>query len=412
MNATAPSILIIVGITGDLSKRKLLPALARLSAEGALPQQFRIIGITRQKTITLDEILEHATDTELVRPYIELYSMSLTEKEDYVHLHEHVKSLGHALGKPQYLWYLAVPPQTAWPIIERLGDSGLAKMPHTKLLLEKPFGADETSARELALHIEKSFAADAVYRIDHYLAKEKAQEIIVSRQTDIPFEHSLRREHVERVDIIASETIGIEGRSVFYEQTGAIRDVIQSHLMQLAALTMMTLPHVNAKGSIPHARSEFLKTLHVAPNKIFRGQYEGYREEVGDLTSTVETFASLMLFSTDPRWMDVPITLTTGKALAEKKTEIVITYRTEQTHGMKRMVLKIQPTKETDFYGAYEHIFLAALRGDDTFFVSNEEILESWSVIDAARKEWELNPQLISYPQGATLEQVFSAKAS
>lgn len=437
MNVSTPTILIIVGITGDLSKRKLLPAVSKLATAGVLPQQFRIVGITRKKDVTLDSLLGGVEGSEHIRKNIELFSMSLTDTADYERLSTHLSTLGTELGDaPQRLWYLSVPPETAWPIIEHLGASGLAKVPRTKLLLEKPFGTDEKSAQELVAHIERSFASEHVYRVDHYLAKETVQNIIAFRRDNPFFEHAWNRDAIERIDILASETIGIEGRSAFYEQTGALRDLIQSHLLQLAALTLMTLPGSDRRRSIPEARQELLRTLHVDPDRIYRGQYEDYRGEVNNPTSAVETFASLTFFSTDPRWTDVPITLTTGKALAEKKTEVVVTYRRTNASAANRLTIKIQPDEgiELCFFAkrpgyehvlervplaftyadhfntlpdAYEHIFLGALRGDHALFVSNDEVHESWRIIDAARKDWDLHAgDIISYPRGATIEEV------
>ena len=432
-----PTILIIVGITGDLSKRKLLPALGALAAAGILPQQLRIVGITRQHTVTLDSLLEGVTNAEHLRANTELFSMSLTNIADYERLTAHLLTIDLALGgSPQRLWYLSVPPETAWPIIEQLGNSGLAKAPNTKLLLEKPFGADEKSARELTEHIAHSFPAKNVYRIDHYLAKETVQNIVSFRRDNPFFEHAWGRDAIERIDILASETIGIEGRTTFYEQTGALRDLIQSHLLQLAALTLMMLPRGESWHDIPKARLALLQTLHVDPDHMHCGQYEHYREEVSNPISLVETFASLRFFSTDPRWIDVPITITTGKALALKKTEIVVTYRRNGTGETNQLTIKIQPDEGielcfvvkrpgydhvtervplaftyTDHFNmlpdAYEHIFLGALHGDQTLFVSNDEVLESWRIVDTARNELALHAdKLISYPRGATVEQV------
>lgn len=414
MNVSTPTILIIIGVTGDLSKRKLLPALATLAGIHALPQQFRIVGITRQKTATLDNLLEGVKGAEHIRPHMELFPMSLTDAADYKRLSLHLHDIDLALGgTPQHLWYLSVPPETAWPIIEQLGISGLSKVTKTKLLIEKPFGIDGKSAQALDAHIERSFTSEDVYRIDHYLAKEPVQDIIAFRRDNPSFEHAWNRDFIERIDIIASEAIGIEGRFAFYEQTGAIRDFIQSHLLQLAALTLMELTESNKQQDTPKARYTLLRTLHVDTGQMYRGQYESYRKEVSNPSSTVETFASLTFFSTDSRWRGVPITLTTGKALAEKRTEVVITWRPGSMQGANHLTLQIQPNEKTASYDAYEHIFLAAFRGDHTLFVSNDEVHESWRIIDAARQGLDSYAnKLISYPRGATVNEVFAGKST
>lgn len=441
--ARTPTILIIVGITGNLSRRKLLPAIGEMAAAGVLPEQFRIVGVTRQQTVASSALLENVKNAEYLRTRMTLSPMSLTDAAGYArlgaYLRENERELG---GAAQRLWYLSVPPKTAWPIIEHLGLSGLAKAPNTKLLLEKPFGVDSESARELVMHVERSFAPEQVYRIDHYLAKETVQNILVFRRDNPLFEHSWNKDAIERVDILASETIGIEGRIAFYEQTGALRDLVQSHLLQLAALTLMTLPEEDQLQRVPHARAALLRTLQVDPDHVHRGQYAGYRDEVGNPASMVETFASVTLFSTDPRWRGVPLTLTTGKALAEKKTEIVITYRRGSAPKTNRLTLRIQPNEGielcffakrpgynrtiervplafayADYFGAlpdaYEHVFLDALRGDHTLFASSEEVLESWRIVDAVRSAWETRPGgLTLYPQGATPERILEKEAS
>jgi glucose-6-phosphate 1-dehydrogenase len=414
MNVSIPTILIIIGVTGDLSKRKLLPALATLAAAGLLPQQLRIVGITRQTTVTLDSLLEGVKGAEHIRASMELFSMSLTDAADYERLKAHLLEIDRVLGgTPQRLWYLSIPPETAWPIIEQLGISGLSKVAKTKLLLEKPFGVDAESAQELDAHIERSFASEDVYLIDHYLAKEPVQDIIAFRRDNSFFEHAWNHNAVERIDIIASEIIGIEGRAAFYEQTGAVRDLIQSHLLQLAALTLMMRPKSDTRHNIPKARYALLKTLQVDSQRIYYGQYEDYRKEVANPASTVETFASLTFFSTDSRWRGVPITLTTGKSLADKRTEVVITWRPGSMQKADRLTLQIQPNGKRVSYEAYEHIFLAALRGDHTLFVSSDEVHESWRIIDAARQEWSSHAsQLISYPRGATVEEVLAKAPS
>ena len=433
----APTVLIIVGITGDLSKRKLLPAIGDMAVAGVLPKQFRIVGITRQRTVTLTSVLEGVRNAGHIREKITLFPMSLEDGADYERVRSYLHTIDGAWGgNAQRLWYLAIPPTTAWPIIEQLGLSGLSRLPNTKLLLEKPFGVDRTSAEKLVAHVERSFAAGQVYRIDHYLAKETVQNIVVFRQDNSLFERAWNRDAIERIDILASEAIGIEGRGAFYEQTGALRDLVQSHLLQLAALTLMALPGDRGLGSIPEARRALLGTIEVDPGSVRRGQYADYRTEVDNPASAVETFVSLTLFSTDPRWQGVPITLATGKALSEKRTDIVVTYRRNGAPEANRLTLRLQPNEgvELCFFAkrpgydrtiervplaftyadhfdalpdAYGRVFLDALRGDHTLFASSDEVLESWRIVDAVRKAWELDADtLVLYPRGASLKQV------
>jgi glucose-6-phosphate 1-dehydrogenase len=440
METPASSIIIIVGITGDLARRKMLPALAEMAAAGVLPKQFRIVGITRQDGVAPEHLLSGMQNAERIAPHLELFSMSLTEAEDYNRLGKHLSEIERGFGAPsQRLWHLSVPPTTSWPIIEQLGLSGLSKVANTKLLLEKPFGIDEISAHKLITHIERSFAPEQVYRIDHYLAKETVQNIVVFRRDNPLFEQTWNRHSIESIDIVAIEKIGIEGRAVFYEQTGALRDLVQSHLLQLAALTLMTLPQDGEWASIPKERHELLRTLAVVPEFAHRGQYEGYREEVGNPDSMVETFATIRLESSSPRWHGVPITLTTGKALAEKKTEVRITYRHDTIAEGNRLTIHIQPNEGitfcifakkpgleqatervplvftyADHFGAlsdaYERVFLDALHGNHSLFVSSGEVLESWRIIDSAKKILDADAaNLLIHKQGLTLGEILTA---
>lgn len=396
------AILIIVGVTGDLSKRKLLPTIGKMVAEGLLPKKFRILGITRQSTPDLRHLLDGVEYADYLYEHIELFPMSLTEPADYARLNTHLSNIEQTYDRiPQRLWYLAVPPTTVSPIIEQIGLSGLAKVAHTKLLLEKPFGVDGESARTLMAYIEHSFAPQQVYCIDHYLAKKTVQDIVTFRHNHPFIEQKWNGNAIERIAILASETATVKSRAVFYEQTGTLRDVVQNHLLELTALTLMTL---SEQDTMPETRRALLHTLQIAPGSVYRGQYEQYRSETNNPASMVETFISLTLFSSDPRWHNVPITITAGKALAEKKTEIVVTYRHGHAPQKNPLTFCIQPDE------GYERVFLDALSGDHTIFVSNDEILESWRVIDTVRKEWLTNATpLIHYPIGTTPEQVLSA---
>lgn len=288
----------IVGITGDLSRRKLLPAIEKIVAAGAAPRELHVIGITRRE-VTADEILSDIkTSTDFLKRNLEMYQMDLASPDDYVKLKSHLDSTRKEMGaSTQTLFYLSVPPQISQPIITSLGTSGISRTQDTKLLLEKPFGVDLESAEELVEHVKSHFDEDQVYRIDHYLAKEMTQNVVVFRQGNSLFKRAWNNEFVESIEIIASENIGIEGRAEFYEQTGALRDVVQSHLMQLAALVLADFPSVDW-STIPEQRLRALQQL-MAPQDIdrdvVRGQYAGYKDEVQNPHSVVETFVSVTL---------------------------------------------------------------------------------------------------------------------
>ena len=433
-----PTILIIVGITGDLSRRKLLPALARLARVDALPGKFKIIGVSRKpidiKALTKDLPAE---DTAFLTRHIERVSLHFAETDEYKVLTDKIVDVEKEFGEQaEKLFYLSVPPGVSNPLIEHLGRAGIAKLPGTKLLLEKPFGTDAVSAAELVQHIEAHFSAEQVYRIDHYIAKEMAQNIIVFRQGNSLFKRTWNSQFIESIEIIASEEIGIEGRAQFYEQTGALRDIVQNHLLQLAALVLMDVPSSHSFGNVPRARLDALGSLLPAdPSAAVRAQYEGYSDEVENPGSLVETFVSLTLFSRDPRWSNTPIRLTTGKALDAKYTEIRINYHKTADHESNELILRLQPAEGVDVFicvkepgferrierqrlrfaydneltvlpDAYEHVLLDAMRSDDSLFTTSEEVLASWHVLQPLLDAWASDDEIRHYPRGSAPESI------
>ena len=439
-----PTIIIIVGISGDLSRRKLLPALSQIVSAGAMPDKYKIIGITRQNNLVVADLFLKTKNPDVISSNLELWEMDLTEVNDYKKLVKHLEQIEKEFGSPaQRLFYLSVPPQISQPIIEALGLSGLSKIKDTKLLLEKPFGVDLASAQELTVDINKYFLSSQVYRIDHYLAKEMAQNIIVFRQDNSLFKRTWNKDFIERIEIIASEEIGIEGRSIFYEQTGALRDLVQSHLLQLAALTLMDIPDDREFEDIPKRRLAALENLHLPQDEavfdnVIRGQYKGYQQEVNNNGSTVETFVSLNLHSDDPKWQGVPIVLTTGKSLNEKFTGVRILYKKDKSHEANELVLKLQPdegvqlciwTKSPgydhkvdqhplkfnfkEYYPllpeAYEQVLFDAIQSDHSLFASGEEILATWKIMDVIQKAWEMSADdLKTYQPGDSASQILA----
>jgi glucose-6-phosphate 1-dehydrogenase len=326
------TILIIFGVSGDLANRYLLPAIREIKKANMLPEHFEIVGISRGKDP-------------------KYFTMDVTKLEEYERLDKHLEKISEKWnGATDRLYYLAVPPEASQNIIDLLGQSGLSKKEGTKILLEKPFGKDLASAAELVTHISKYFTSEQVYRVDHYLAKQTAQNIIVFREGNSLFKKTWNKDFIESIEIIASETIGIEGRAHFYEQTGALRDYVQNHLLELAALLLMDLP---AKiEDVPKLREEALQNLNIICDIetsacVKRAQYEGYKEEVGNPKTRVETFVSLSLQSSDKRWQGVPIRLTTGKALSKRLTQIKIRYKKDkdfkENDEANDLVIRIQP---------------------------------------------------------------------
>ena len=439
-----PTVLVIIGITGDLSRRYLLPSIEKIAAAHALPEKFRIVGVTRQ-AVSIDQVLEHVKGTtDFLRDHLDVCQIDLTDLDDYAVLENHIVSIESEYQTPtQRLFYLSIPPQASQPVIRLLGESGLSSQKHTKLLLEKPFGFDLASADELLAYTGQYFKESQIYRIDHYLAKEMAQNLLVFREANPLLRHTWNTDFIERIDIVSAEAIDIEGRAGFYEQTGALRDVMQSHVLQLAALTLMD-PADNGRA-VPQKRLAALEQLHIPGDKppessVIRGQYAGYRDEVQNPKSSVETFVSLSLESRDPRWKDVPIRLSTGKALKARQTSITLTYRAEAGTEKNQLIMQIQPDAGiwlrlwsktpgyehrvelqplhfsysdhfADLPDAYEQVLVDAFNGNHTLFTSSEEVRESWRILEPIQHAWSMrSDDLIVYPKGAEHTMVIRGK--
>ncbi len=437
---TQPAILIIFGVSGDLSKRYLLPAIGEIAQAGMLPEHFEIVGITRQSGIEIDSLLGKTNNKKYLTEKMHLYSMDVEDSQAYEKLGKYLEELEGKFGAPgDRVFYLSTPPLVAKSIVGFLGKSNLSKVPNTKLLLEKPFGTNLGSAVDLARHVDQYFSGDQVYRVDHYMAKEIAQNIIVFRAGNSLFKKTWNKDFIESIEIIASEKVGVEGRGNFYEQTGALRDVVQSHLLQLAALTLMEL--TEDLNEVPKLRARALSQMQIVcdlNNKecITRGQYEGYREEVDNPRSMVETFISLKVSSSDPRWVGVPITLSTGKALDERLTAIRICYKKDQENESNELLLRIQPDAGIEFSmwakkpglehqvskhklhfhfkeyyenlpEAYEQVLFNAIRGDHNLFTSSEEVIETWRILDVVQNYFEKHKDdLVIYPKGISASEV------
>lgn len=453
-----PTLIVIFGITGDLAGRYLLPALYHLFKVGLLDSQTEIIGVTRrdvaaQELISITEanILsnEQACDQTALQELakaLSMYKMNLTDGNDYDKLLQYLNSREDERGIcMDRLYYLSIPPGASEPVVDNLGEHGLNKScqhgkASTRLLLEKPFGYDLVSAREFIEEVAKQFTEEQVFRIDHYLAKETVQNILTFRMYNPIFDSLWSNANIARIDIAASEKIDIEGRSTFYEQTGALRDVVQSHLLQLLAVTTMEKPAAMNSDAIHLARLKLLESIEPVPadrvtERTLRGQYEGYRGEVGNPQSTIETYASVQLFVNNDRWRGVPVVIRAGKALNERYTEITITFRqtSDLSYG-NRLVFRVQPNEgigislcvkrpgfdnqvdstsmdfsyARSFQGqsapnAYEYVLVDAIRGDRTLFATSDEVLASWRILEPVIKAWAQDASYIQmYKKGST----------
>lgn len=418
--------LLIFGITGDLSQRKLLPALTKLVQVDEF-EGLEIIGASRRE-VSVDEVLGEAG---ALSGHLSMFTMDLAVASDYMRLEEYL-SLSE---DEQLLVYLAVPPSASAQIVDFLGEAGI-NTPNVKVLFEKPFGVDLVSAKEFIERTARYFKEEQLYRIDHYLAKEMAQNMVAFRGGNALFGSIWNNNFIESIEIVASEAIGIEGRGQFYEQTGALRDVVQGHLLQLLALTLMDTPPGFDWSELPELRLRALEQIEMAdPERSFRAQYEGYQEEVGNIGSTTETFVRLELSSNQPRWIDVPIRLVAGKALSKKTTEIRIHLKKLHEAQSNTIVFRIQPNEgidielftkrpgydrtfetrhldltfpeDTTFPDAYEQVLVDAIRSEKSLFTSSEEVVRSWEILEPVQRAWGMSEvALAQYPVGSSDEAV------
>ena len=378
--------LVIFGMTGDLSRRKLLPALESLISSGEY-DDLRIIGVSRRHV----DVAELLSPWPTLSPVTSLYSMNLAESQEY----EGLKTYLAASDADQTLFYLAVPPGAAADIVDFLGSVGL-NTPHHHILFEKPFGYNITSAQEMIDRTARYYSEEQLFRIDHYMAKEIAVELQNIRKTARASHHSWDNQSINAITIMATEAIGIEGRAQFYEQTGALRDFVQGHLMQLLALVLMDGTSLE---SLPTRRLHALQQVEpINPTQATRAQYEGYAEEVGNPGSRTETFVAFMARSTHPSWSTVPIRVVTGKALSEKRSYVSISYSdgTEDIFDEDQL-LRVGPGRRD----AYERVLVEAIAGRKSIFTSSQEVIRSWEILAPLQQQWELESQpLLTYPPG------------
>ncbi len=447
LESLKPTILVIFGINGDLSRRKLLPAIYQLVKQDLLPETFCIVGVTRNE-MSNKELLEGMQQTmaesgkkcdphmlQKLSDMIEMVAMDLLDPAQYAQLRERLNGIENDRGVcMNRLFYLAIPAQIFEPVVAQLGKNDLSKSCQhgtgaSRLLVEKPFGYDLASAHELLNVLGEHYSEEQIYRIDHYLAKETAQNILNFRFQNPIFARNWDNKSIKHIMITAAESIGIEGRVAFYEQTGALRDLIQSHLLQLLALVTMEKPKTLTSADVHHQKLELLKSITpIAPNMVeanaVRGQYDTYRAEVENADSLSETYAAIRLEIDNPRWEGVPILLRTGKALAEKVVDIavvfsdeddltqenVLTIRIQPNEGIALQLLVKKPgfTNEVEpvqmdfcyrnsFSGqsahpdAYERVIIDAFRGDKTLFATSFEVIASWEIIESVIHEWAKN---------------------
>ena len=439
-----PTTLVILGATGDLVSRKIVPAVFRLYRTGQLPDRFRVMGFSRRDLSDTDfrEYIRgtlasvEGTSPTLVNSFLGLFYYTRGEFESdahYADLSQRLTTLDDEWGTcTNKLFYLAVPPKLYETIFRAIATSGLS-IPcggddgWTRVIVEKPFGSDLQTAKALDELLGKLFKESQIYRIDHYLAKEMLQNILTFRFANNLFENIWDQNSVERIHVRLFEKLGTETRGAFYDSVGALRDVGQNHLLQMLALATMDQPREWGSEAIREKRLKVLKALRQIehtnmPLQAFRAQYDGYRTSKGvNESSNTETYFKVRTTLDLQRWKDVPVIIEGGKQMHESKKEIRIILKhptpcfcnlPDGGHHKNEIVIRLEPIEEIEIFfwakkpglvfenelrtlhfhlradkdgerfGEYDRLLLDCIGGDQTLFVSTDEIRAMWGFID------------------------------
>ena len=449
-----PCTIVLFGVTGHLSRHKLLPAFYDLFHRGLMPSGFALLGFARREWGRGDFLswvkgeIEQNCRTgfdegvfSLMAPHFYFAKGTFDDEKSFKDLKGVIEGAGKEQGaEGRTLFYLSIPPASFPLVIERLKESEVADPlnPLQKVMVEKPFGRDLESARNLDSLLSSAFLPSQIFRIDHYLGKEMVRNLLPLRFENPLFKCLWSSERVDHVQISMTESAGVEGRSAYYEQAGAARDVLQNHLMQLLALSAMEKPE--GREGEREKKIEVLKNCRIEnlERTSARGQYasgfegakpvKGYREEEGvSPASLTDTFAALKINVDTPRWQGCPFYLRTGKRLPKRAAEIAMVLKPEREGGEKEsVVFKIQPNEgvqvevlskvpaeslmkkirmgfsyEKQFPKespeAYEELIEDALLGRSSLFPSEEETECGWKIIDPLEEFWDKNPSTLEF---------------
>ena len=472
-----PCTMVIFGASGDLTKRKLIPAIFDIARQGLLPPGFSIVGTARSpmrnedfRTYLHEAMREfgHLQPSEEGRwetfaRNLHYITMDMKGKDDAARLRDQLHAIDSAGGgNSNFLFYLATPPGLYAPIVKYLGSSGI-QVPRrpagwVRIIIEKPFGTDLDSARALNAEVLSVFREEQVYRIDHYLGKETVQNVLVFRFANGIFEPIWNRNYVDHIQITAAETIGVENRGGYYEGAGAMRDMIQNHMLQLLTLTAMEPPVLFDAQQVRDEKHKVFEAIRpILPEDVHlysvRGQYiagtiggksvPGYRAEPSvSPTSVTETFVALKFFVDNWRWADVPFYVRSGKRLPKRATEIAVQFKKTPHHLFKKLrhdsldynsiVIRVQPDEgislrfsskipgglmrmrpvTMDFrYGslfgghltdAYTRLIHDCMLGDATLYARGDSVETAWALITPIHEGWETNARSVvyEYPAG------------
>jgi glucose-6-phosphate 1-dehydrogenase len=468
-----PGIMVIFGASGDLTARKLVPALYDLAAARRLPMEFAVVGISRTEMSheefrkKLRDALDKHRSGQVSDDVWESFCKGIfylpgdsKSKETYEELQGFLKELDRERGTGgNRIYYLSSSPSLFPTIVERLGEAGMSEEEnggYARLVVEKPFGRDLESARELNKDIRRYFKERQIYRIDHYLGKDTVQNILALRFSNGIFEPIWNQHYVDHVQITVAEDIGIGTRGTFYEEAGALRDIVQNHVMQVLCLTAMEPPVTFDAESVREEKVKALKAVRPIPEDevdlyAVRGQYKrgwvwgeevrGYRgEENVAPDSSTETYVALKLFVDNWRWAGVPFYIRAGKRLPKKATEIAIQFHPTphtpfargETQGLEPnvLVVRIQPEEGISLkigakvpgsgfeissvnmdllYGtafleeapdAYQRLLLDLMLGDPTLFIRADEAEDAWGILEPVMRAWSESKEVSTYHAG------------
>ena len=452
-----PAVLVVFGASGDLTSRKLMPAVEQLALRRLLPAGFSVVGVARTEMDdgefrermreTVEEVGGGGDDAkhvwEAFTGGFRYVAGDYGDPGTFKRLKQVLEEIDELRGTAQNrLYYLATPPDTFPTVVLGLAGSGMNRPAHddafVRIVIEKPYGRDERSAAELDATVHEAFDEPQVYRIDHYLGKETVQNVLALRFANAIFEPIWNRRYVNHVQITVAESLGVGHRGGFYEKAGALRDIVQNHVMQVLALTLMEPPAIFDADGIRDEKVKALRAVDVlnpeqVADNVVRGQYrsgwvqgaevQGYRDEEGvDPHSQTETYLAMRLRADNWRWAGVPIYVRTGKYLPKRVTEVAMEFNRvphlpfamSQAEGLEpdALVLRIQPDEGVTlrfgakvpgqafrvrsvsmdfFYGAafleetpeaYERLLLDALVGDPTLFIRSDEVAQAWRIVD------------------------------
>ena len=443
-----PFDLVIFGATGDLARRKIYPSLYRRMRAGQMPAEARVIGCARSEITpeawreeiagALETFVPEAErDADLVARFLDALDyvrVDATGEDGWSELGERLR------GDVVRAFYLSVAPSLFARIAERLAESGLATG-DSRVVVEKPLGHDLASARELNARLTRHFDEHQIYRIDHYLGKETVQNLMALRFANVIFEPIWNAQHVDHVQITVAESIGVEGRGEYYDRSGALRDMVQNHLMQLLCLTAMEPPARLESDSVRDEKLKVIRALDpIHPRDTVRGQYRGngasasYLEHVGNPDSTTESYVAMKVVISNWRWQGTPFYLRTGKRLRARLSEIAVVFKEVphsifpevSTHRRNALIIRLQPDEgitlrmtikdpgpggmrlrevpldmtfaealggDGKVPDAYERLVMDVIRGNQTLFMRGDEVEAAWAWTDALLAEWEETPE-------------------